>query len=568
LGYDAAGSNDWTPNNFSVTAGAGNDSLVDSPTRYGTDTGVGGEVRGNYATFNPLGTNNNATFANGNLDTVSGSGASTVGTTFGMTTGKWYAEFVCTAKTSVNMYVAIVRADTFDGDNQADEGTNIGYLYLNTGLIYHGFASESYGASWAVGDVIGVAFDADTRYVTFYVNGSSQGAYTRIASENAAGFTWLMAVGEGQASATASFTMNAGQRPFAYTAPSGFKALCTTNLPEPTIAEGGEYFNTVLYTGNGSTQSITGVGFQPDLVWGKSRSNAYSNRVFDSVRGATLGLNTNGTNAEFTESGVTSFDSDGFSLGSGTNTNGSGATFVAWNWKANGAGVSNTAGTISSTVSANTTAGFSIVTYTGNGTAGATVGHGLGVAPKMIFGKNRTSGTPGWPVYHASVGNTGALILNSTSATDTSSAYWNNTSPTSSVFSIGTGTSVNTSTQNYVFYCFAEVPGYSAFGSYTGNGSTDGPFVFTGFRPKFVLVKRSSAAGSWGILDSTRSPENAVNETLYPNLSNAESTATDECDFLSNGFKLRSTGSISNDSGATHIYAAFAESPFSLALAR
>jgi hypothetical protein len=282
-------------------------------------------------------------------------------------------------------------------------------------------------------------------------------------------------------------------------------------------------------------------------------------------------LYSNLTNAQTTEAtGLTAFGSSGFTLGSGA-PNTSAVTYVGWQWKAGTTSSSNTAGSITSTVSVGATQGFSVVTYTGTG-ANATVGHGLGVAPKMIFGKNRTSGTPGWPVYHASVGNTGALILNSTSATDTSSTYWNNTSPTSSVFSIGTGTSVNTSTQNYVFYCFAEVAGYSKFGSYTGNGSADGPFVFCGFRPRWVMIKCSSSGGAgfeWELVDTSRNTSNVTNLVLYPNLSDAEATAsTAILDITSNGFKLRGSANIINASSATYIFAAFAEVPFKSALGR
>ena len=577
LGADSSGNgNNWTPNGFVVSpvTSANNDSLVDTPTPYGTDTGVGGEVRGNYATFNPLGTNNIATFANGNLDTVTGSGASTVGATFGMTTSKWYAEFVCTAKTSTNMGVAIVRADTFDGDNQADEGTNIGYMYLNNGSIYHG-SSESYGASWSTGDVIGVAFDADTRYVTFYVNGASQGAYTRIASENAAGFSWLMAVSEGQGSATASFTANFGQRPFAYTAPSGFKALCTQNLPESeaTIPNGGEYFNAVEYTGNNTANAISGVGFQPDMLWIKRTDAAqtFSNGVFDAVRGRSKSVITNLTIGEQTSTStndLVSFDGDGFTLGpsSQVSVNDNTGTYVAWCWKANGAGSSNTDGSITSTVSANTDSGFSIVTYTGTGSAG-TVGHGLSVAPSMIIVKNRDSSTD-WHTFHASLGPTKYLKLNLTSGEGTASSVWDNTAPTDSVFSIAVDGNNNGSGNSIVAYCFAAIPGYSAFGSYTGNGSADGPFVYTGFRPAFVMVKGSSFSSNWIMWDTARDPYNMTVNRLLANGSNANSSGFNyDIDILSSGFKLRAAGEI-NGNTQTFIYMAFAENPFKIALAR
>ena len=264
---------------------------------------------------------------------------------------------------------------------------------------------------------------------------------------------------------------------------------------------------------------------------------------------------------------LTSYNTDGFTVGTSTGTNGSGSTYVAWNWKAGGTAVSNTAGTITSSVSANPTAGFSVVTYTGTGSA-ATVGHGLGAAPKVIAIKNRTSANS-WPVYHSSLGNTQLIVLDLTNAASTSSVYWNNTSPTTSVFTIGTAGSLNTNTSNYVAYCFADVEGYSKFGSYTGNGSADGPFTFTGFRPAYVLIKRTDAAGTWIIKDTSRNVYNTATSNLYPNLSNAEDNyATVELDMISNGFKLRGTAADQNASGGTYIYMSFAEVPTKYALGR
>jgi hypothetical protein len=332
--------------------------------------------------------------------------------------------------------------------------------------------------------------------------------------------------------------------------------------------------NAVLYTGTGSPLSVTGVGFKPDWVWAKKRSATDDHVTSDALRGVQKDLTPNSTAAEATNTnGLQSFDSDGFSIGSGSGSGvwggNSGATYVAWNWKAsNAAGVTNTAGSITSTVSANTTSGFSIVTYTGTG-SNATVGHGLGVAPSMMIVKNRTSGTTDvWCVYHSSLGATQVIILNRTDATVTASTGWNNTAPTSSVFSIGTLADVNRSTNTYVAYCFAAVSGFSAFGSYTGNGSTDGPFVYLGFRPEFVMIKNATTAGtSWEMFDSAREPANLVDLELLANSSNAEGAYTFG-DFVSNGFKLRSTNNGVNQSTATLIYMAFAENPFKNALAR
>jgi hypothetical protein len=372
---------------------------------------------------------------------------------------------------------------------------------------------------------------------------------------------------------------NFGQQPFSYTPPSGFVRLNTFNLPTPTIGAtastmADDYFNAVLYTGNGTTNAITGVGFQPDFVWVKSRSDAYFHGLYDAVRGAgsTKGLYSNDTVAEGTYSAfqnLVSFDSNGFTLGATSNTNNINAnasTFVAWNWKANGAGSTNTNGSINSTVSANTTAGFSVVTYTGNGTAGATVGHGLGATPSMVIVKKR-SGVADWPVQHISLGPNASLRLNGTNAT-ANEPWWNSTAPSSTVFTLGNSNTINQSSETFVSYCFAPVAGYSAFGSYTGNGSTDGPFVYTGFRPRYVMTKRSDAVESWRIGDAARSPYNAVVLELFANLSNAEENNSNPIDYLSNGFKIRTSSSSHNASGGTYIYMVFAENPFKYSNAR
>ena len=324
-----------------------------------------------------------------------------------------------------------------------------------------------------------------------------------------------------------------------------------------------DYFNTVLFTGNGSTQSVTGVNFQPDWVWIKDRVEARDHKLTDVVRGVTKALRTNGTTAEETDAtGLTSFDTDGFTLGGGYNRNGN--NIASWNWLAdNTSGSSNTQGSITSTVSVNTTSGFSIVSYTGTG-ANATVGHGLGVAPDVIITKNRTSAGSNWVVLHKSIFNSSDTIvaLNSTDASYTQgTANYQGTNPTSSVFYVGTGDNTNKSTNNIISYCFAEKKGFSKFGSYTGNGSTDGTFVYTGFKPAFVIIKRTDSTGSWVIEDSVRSPSNSSMKVLYANLSNAEETLDPYFDLLSNGFKIRWTSTFINASGGTYIYMAFAENP-------
>jgi len=327
-----------------------------------------------------------------------------------------------------------------------------------------------------------------------------------------------------------------------------------------------DYFNTVLYTGTGSTQSITGVGFQPDWVWLKRRDNVGRHRLFDAVRGATKSVRSDGTEAEITRAdSLTSFDSDGFTLGAdsisgGINVNISGETMVGWSWLGANTTASNTDGSITSTVSANTTSGFSIVSYTGTG-SNATVGHGLGVAPSWIVIKGRNQ-TEDWTTYHISTGNTKNVILNSTAVPDTSTTYWQDTSPTSSVFYLGSSTRPNTSGGTYIAYCFAEKKGFSKFGSYVGNGNADGTFVYTGFKPAFTILKRTDSADNWLMQDNKRkNPFNVVDTQLFPDLDNAESSSSAILDYCSNGFKIRKTGGNINASGGSYIYMCFAENP-------
>ena len=326
------------------------------------------------------------------------------------------------------------------------------------------------------------------------------------------------------------------------------------------------HFNTLLYTGTGSSNSVTGVGFQPDLVWIKDRGNTYSQTLTDKVRGTSKELYSNNSNAETVYSqGVTSFDSNGFTLGTDNGINSSGGNKVSWNWKAgNSAGSSNSDGSITSTVSANTTAGFSIVSYAGTG-SNATIGHGLGVAPKMIIIKNRSQSN-GWITGHEKLDTTNPwhkyVEMNSTNAVADLNTIWNDTAPTSTVFSVGTEAAVNNNGNNFIAYCFAEKKGYSKFGTWTGNGNADGPFIYTGFKPAFLLTKRSDAVDNWAIDDNTRSSINEMNNTLYANLSNAEYTAGGYgIDFLSNGVKIKNNDGHYNGNANTYIFMAFAENP-------
>ena len=585
LGKDYSGNgNNWTPNNFSVTAGSGNDSLVDSPTSYGTDTGVGGEVRGNYATLNPVDSATSASNpSNGNLDWSSAAANANYYPsrgTIGVSSGKWYWEVTPTSSGG-GFQIGIAGQAVNFANNPTQQLYNCvdGYVYFSSAFKGNNGSTASYGATYTTNDVIGIALDMDAGTLVFYKNGVSQGtAYSSLSG------TFFAAISDNSASDNSAATFNFGQRPFTYTAPSGFKALCTQNLPTPTIGatsttQANDYMNVVTWTGVNSTagRSVTGVGFSPDFVWAKRRSASADHLLYDTIRGAgvTKELSSNVTLAEGANNTdiydyLSSFDADGFSsTWSGSNTayyfNELNATYVAWNWNAGGSTVTNTSGTISAQVRANTTSGFSIVTYTAPSSGAFTVGHGLGVAPAFIITKSR-SNAYSWGTYHQSIGNTGRVDLNSASGTTTTqNSGWNNTSPTSTVFSMGSDWAGSGIT--YVAYCFAPVAGYSAFGSYTGNGSADGPFVFTNFRPRFILIKRTDSTANWRILDTARDTYNVEQYELYPNLTNAEGTFS-ALDGLSNGFKIRTSDTAYNASGGTYIYAAFAESPFKYSLAR
>jgi hypothetical protein len=557
LGRDYSGNgNYWTTNNISITAGVTYDSMTDVPT-------LTSATASNYCVLNPLKINatNPPTFSNSNLQTLTA--ATNFGITFGtigVSTGKFYWEITPTSVTGGGLIG--VANDSAALDQFLGQNVN-GWSYYNDGNKYTNNTATAYGASFVANDVIGVALDMSAGTVVFYKNNTSQGtAFTGLTG------TLFPAMSDGSGSGTATFVANFGQRPFAYTPPTGFVALNTFNLPAATIVKGNTVMDATLYTGTGAALSVTNAaGFQPDLVWAKSRSNATNHQLTDSVRGTTKSLVSNSGLVEATDTqGLTAFNSNGFALGTDVNYNGSARTFVGWQWQAGqGTTSSNTDGTITSQVSVNPSAGFSVVTYNGTG-ANATVGHGLGVAPSMVIVKARESANV-WRVGHKDLTSWAySLQLNDTAAEASNVAIFNSTAPTSTVFSVGTSVTTNESAKGMVAYCFAPIAGYSAIGAYQGNGNANGTFVYLGFRPKFVMLKRSGIS-DWTILDSAREGYNVSNDALFANLSNTEGTST-VADLLSNGFKLRTSGVSVNELDRKVLYIAFAENPFRHSLAR
>ena len=581
IGKDYSGNgNNWTPNIISVTAGVTYDSMLDVPTPYAD----GGTGRGNYAVGNPLAVNvttsATATLTNGNLLLTNGSATySGFPSTMSIpVTGKWAWKFKVTGSVSGSNEGYIGFACNSSGNPvtgassgaaanwfttvqvQAVSDRGVVHKYAGGGVVTDAAGS---GGTGATGDEWEFLIDRDAGTTIVKINGTIKATVTGLpATQELFPF--------------ATFYQTSGYFIFDYTpSDTSYKTLNTQNLPASTIFNGAGYMAATTYTGTGATQSISnavnGVSFQPDFVWFKSRATTYAHALFDSVRGVTKGLASNDTATEFTSTAgndLSAFTSTGFTVGAPQNwnaPNNASSNPVAWQWNAGGSTVTNTSGSISAQVRANPTAGFAVVTYTGNGTQPSTVGHGLGVAPSMVILKTRNSASYDWNSYHISLGNTQYIALNTTAAAASAVSLWNNTTPTSTVFTVN-HVAVNTSSNTYVAYCFAAVAGYSAFGSYTGNGSADGPFVYTGFRPRFVMCKSTTSADNWFMFDTSRDTYNVVQKDLYPNLTLAESPGVTRMDITSNGFKCRTTAN--PNLAQTYIYMAFAENPFKNSLAR
>ena len=589
LGIDKSGNgNNFTSNNFSVTAGVTNDSFEDTPTN-------------NFPTMNPLNRGvDNPTCTDGNLY-FGGSTDHVVVATFAIpSSGKWYWEYTKTTGTYLMSGIIGDPEKAYLGTSTFLGGQANGYsVYAHNGNAYAAGSNATYMATAPTSTTIMIAFDADNRRLYFGADGNwgdgsgntnQTFANAAIAHTVTAGITYLPAGSFNSGSAFANF----GQRAFSYTPPTGYRALNSKNIATPSasaIIKPQRHFDTLIWDGN-STQdrNITGLEFKPDMVWIKSRNGGtyggglyYHHMIWDVLRGVgsnTIGassrkeltVNQNyeeGRGANYTDyyGHVSSFNKDGFQLDHVTgepplyvnrNTN----TYVAWCWKAGGAAVSNTDGTITTQVSANTEAGFSILTYTGNQTSGATLGHGLGAAPKIAFFKRR-DGTANWvtPLFDSQ---TAGKLNNTDSFTSNYYDVFFTSQPTSTLITIGSNDDINRNTSTYVAYCWTEVPGYSKFGSYKGNGSADGPFINLGFRPAWFLQKKTSGTGGWYLFDNKRSGFNVDNDMLLPNASDAEydGDTYPRLDFLSNGIKWRDAGSsVHNAANATYVYMAFAERP-------
>jgi len=565
---DSSNSNNWSPNNFGTSSDHDNDSLTDTPTS-------------NYCVLDCLDVGTGSV-TNGGLETNSSSGSGNSNTfgTIGLKSGKWYCEAKLLGSVGVGVQLQISPKDhdsvSHDLDNSAwASGTQQGKsyaLHLQYGNAYHSSGGGTnvldYVPDGSIGDIYMMAIDLDNNKIwwgregTWGNNGGTgnpatgaNAAYTNVGTASGqTNETWCVSICDVN---THHMSINFGQQPFAHTPPTGFLPITTQNLPVPTIKDGTKYFNTVTYTGNGSDdRTVSGVGFDPDLVWIKNRSSTNWHSIQDTVTGITWNGATNSRDAFGNNSNVKTTNSDGFTTGTHNVVNGNTLTYVAWNWLES------------------STAGFDIVTYEGTG-SNRTVSHGLGVKPDLIIGKNIDQDNQEWGVYHKDIGAGKIMFLDDNSTGNTNSIFFNNTEPTSSVFTVGTADTLNGDGDTCIAYLFANVEGYSKVGVYYGNGNKEGPIVYTGFRPAWVLVKNTEAAAYWNLHDSVRDTYNPVNTVIYPNTNDDEEAyaigtdASTNKNFFANGFQIYSTHDPEmNANNEKYIYIAFADRPFKYANTR
>jgi len=543
-GTDSSGNdNDLTDSGLAAA-----DQVTDSPTD-------------NYCVFNLLDTNDSPTFAEGNLEYTGTAAAANCRGTVGVdiNDGNGYYFEILWVSSTANCDIGIQEVSANINTFPTSAGGNAYMIASYDGNKRNNGSDVSYGTSYSTGDIFQVAMKGGK--IWFGKNNTWQASGDPAGDSNEAFSSvtgiYAPAVMENNTDAPCVFVADFGQSGFEYTPPSGFVALSTANIATPTIADPSAYFQPTIYTGNGSTQSIDQGGnstFEPDFVWIKNRDATDSHVLTDSVRGVTKLISSDAGTAETTDADtLTAFDSDGFSLGDDDKVNTNTEKYVGWQWLESA------------------TPGFDIVSFTGNG-SNRTISHSLGAVPELMIVKNLDTEID-WAVYHASTGNTHYLTLNSTAVSNDNDTYWNDTTPTSSVFTVGTHNSVNKSSSPMIAYLWAGVEGFSKFGSYTGNGSTDGPFVSLGFSPSFIMIKETSGTGGWFIFDDARDPTNDnTTERLYADTNGAGVADTGGAskgilDFLSSGFKLRDDGSI-NTSSDTYVFMAFSETPFKTAPAR
>lgn len=551
LGIDYSGfGNNLTPSGFSVTPGAGNDSLVDSPSEYGTDTGLGGEVRGNYATLSPLQAFTLGTRCvpgNGNLDVI-GTGGYQVFSAFGMMSGKWYCEATLQSASDTSYPIFGVWQGYIPAAYYPGHAAGSGVGWGPTGLKYYEGSSAAWGSTFNTGDTIGIAVDADTGKVWMSKNGTWQASGNPVTGANPAATLIYGLYYIGGAAYIGTPAFNFGQRPFVNAAPAGFKAMCTQNLPTPLLKRGDDAFTVNTRTGTGANYAVTGKRFLPSLLWTKDRTAAVAHVSSDIVRGQTQTLNPNNPNINFVADYVQAWTAGGYNGGAYSGNNTSGNAYVDWMW-AEGAVLD-------------------IVTYTGNGAA-RTIAHNLAKTPGVVMIKALTGALNSWYMYHIGWGYPYYFLMDEVAPVYAAGTVWNNANPDTVAFYLGPDAGVNANGTQYVAYLFASIPGFSRMWYYQGNGLADGPFVHCGFTPKWIHIKNVGISSEWFIVDGGRNPINPVAYPIPADSPGAEYTAAGyEFDFHSNGFKVKNTTGTVNGNGQLHAFMAFAEYPFKYARAR